>query len=274
MLRISSYATAPGIIRHMYRTSGAIENSLKELASGSRLVTNENRSSDRAIADNLKSEIAGLGAADRNAQQASSFTQITEGALNEQSNLLIRMRELAVQASGTNFNDSQRVYANLEFQQLAQEVDRIAKVSGQGPGPSLTGESQSFEFQVGTRSGEDNMIKFNSSLDTTASELGIRGTSLDDQGDAKDALEELDDAMKKLALARAQTGAVQNRLDAASSFLQTQVVNLSDAYGKYADTDVASAVTTLRSAMALQQYQVAALQASNDSQTVGLKLIA
>lgn len=274
MLRVSSAANTAGIVRHMSRTSSDIESSLKELATGSRLDTSPSRSSDRAIAETLEGQIRGFEAAERSTQAASSFIQVTEGSLNEQNNILIRMRELAVQAAGDAYNDNLREYADLEFQQLIKEFDRIAKTTKNLDSPSLDGEKRSYKFQVGAHSGPENQIDVSTNIDTTASGAGISGLSVEDGDDAQDALEDIDDALRKVSQGRAQLGAVQMRLDTADSHLQSQVVNLKESYSRYADADIAGAVSKLRSAQVVQQYQIAALQATNDTESLGIKLIA
>lgn len=274
MLRISSAASTAGIVRHMSRTSMDIESSLKELATGSRLETTPNHASDRSIAESLQSQVKAYEAADRNAQIGSSMVQVSEGSLNEQNNILIRMRELAVQAAGSSYSDDMRGYADEEFQQLAQEFDRIAKSSKDLASPSLNGDSRSYQFQVGPNSGSQNQIRFSTKIDTTASGVGISGLSVAESDDAQDALDSLSEALKGVAEARAQLGAMQVRLDTASSHLQNQAVNLQEAHSKYADADVASSVSRLRSAQVVQQYQIAALQAVNETESLGMKLVA
>jgi flagellin len=274
MLRVTAAASTAGVIRHMNRTTSDISSSLKELATGSRLETASNKASDRAIAEQIEAEYRGYDAAAKNTQVGSSFVQIAEGSLNEQNNILIRMRELAIQASGDSFKDSARAYADLEFQQLVQEFDRIAKSSKGQSSLSLNGDSKNYEFQVGMKKGSENQIRFTNNVNTTASGVGISGTSIADSDDAQDALDDIDSALHEVAYARAEMGAVQARLDTVDSHLQTQSVALKETYSKYADADVATAVSKLRSAQVVQQYQIAALQAVNDTQALGMKLIA
>lgn len=274
MLRVTSAASTAGVIRHMNRTSSDISTSLKELATGSRLETASNKASDRAIAEQLEAEFRGYEAAAKNAQVGSSFVQVAQGSLNEQNNILIRLRELAIQASGDAFKDSARAYADLEFQQLVQEFDRIAKATKGQSSLSLNGDTTHYEFQVGVQAGSENQVRFTNKVDTTASAVGISGTGIEDSDDAQDALEYIDEALEEVAYARAEMGAVQTRLDTVDSHLQTQVVALKDTYSKYADADVATAVSKLRSAQVVQQYQIAALQAVNETQSLGVKLIA
>lgn len=246
---------------------------MKELASGSRLEGSPRRAADKAISEQLRAEIRSTQALDQNAQTASSLVQVTEGGLNEQNNLLIRMRELAIQASTDTLTEKQRGYLDEEFQQLNQEVDRIAQSSRRTAAPSLAGDGGSFQYLMGTQNKSYNIIRYDARLNTTSSGLGIRGLEVADKSDALDSLESLDEALENVAGARAKLGAIQSRFDAASSHLQTQAVNLSDAHSRYSDASVAEAVTKLRSAQALQYYQASALRSAQDQQMSVLKLV-
>lgn len=273
MLRISSSIATPSILRNISVNERKLEASMRELASGSRLEGNPQRAADKAIAEQLKAQLRSTEALDHNAQTASSMVQVTEGSLNEQSNLLIRMRELAIQSATDTISDKQREYLNYEFQQLKEEIDRIAQTSGYSTSPSLNGKQSSSQFLVGTHSDSHNVITYNTKLDTTASGLDIDHLDLDDQDDAVDALEDLDKSFNVVAEARARLGAIQTRFDSASNQLQTQAANLSEAQSRYSDANIAEAVTKMRAAQALQHYQAAALRSVDEFQMAGLRLI-
>jgi flagellin len=273
VLRISSAISTPSILRHISLNERKLETSMRELASGSRLEGNPQRAADKAIAENLKAQLRSTEALDHNAQTASSMVQVTEGSLNEQSNLLIRMRELAIQSATDTISDEQREYLDYEFQQLKQEVDRIAQTSGYSASPSLDGNQSKAQFLVGTHSDSHNVITYNTKLNTTASGLGISSLDLEDQDEAVDSLEDLDEAFHVVADARAKLGAIQTRFDSASNQLQTQAANLSEAHSRYADSNIAEAVTKMRTAQALQYYQAAALRSVDEFQMAGLKLV-
>lgn len=274
MLRISSNAISLNSERWLSQTQRDVEKSLYQLSSGSRFNQAGDDPAGHAIAENMNAQIKGYQAAKMNAENATSFVQIAESALNEQNNILIRMRELAIQASSDTFSDTERGYLDTEFQQINNESDRIAKTTKFGSQALLTGSSKEYEFQVGINSGSENVIKFNSDSNTTSSALGTSGLSVADKGDARDSLESIDEALTKINQERAKLGAVQNRMDHAINHIESQVISLSEAHSKMADADIAQAVSQARRGQILQQYQAAALNMSMENQQNIVKLIA
>jgi flagellin len=249
------------------------ERAVKQLASGDRFSDMTEGAGDFAIAEHLRGQIQGMKAAKMNAENAISFAQIAEGGLNEQNNILIRLRELAVQSASDTFSDNEREMLDLEFQQLSQEFERIAQTTRFGSHKLLAGESKSFEFQVGAFKGAENVIKYESDTDTTGSELGIDGLAVLDQDDARDSLETIDEALEVLAKARANFGAIQSRLTSVADNSATQIENLSAAHSRIADTDFAEAVSEMFKSRALEQYQLAVLAQANQYPENVLRLL-
>lgn len=247
---------------------------LAELATGSRFSSASADSAGQAIAENLRAQKQGLEVASRNADIADSFIQTAEGSLNEQNNILIRQRELAVQAASDTNSDVERGFLNKEFTQLGEELERIAQSTAFGSTKMLSGKSTTFDFQVGTTADSTSRITYENNADTTASGLGVDGLDVSDKSDARDALESLDEAIVKVNGARAQFGAVQSRLESAGNYLGTQIEAIAAARSQMADTDVADAVSRARRGQIMQQYQMAALTQANDTEAIGLKLIA
>lgn len=274
MVRISSNVAALTSQRVMGQTQKSVERSLMELASGNRYVDAGVDPAGHAISEGIQSQIKGYSAARRNADNAVSFIQIAEGALNEQNNILIRMRELAIQAASDTFSDTERGFLNKEFEQINQELDRIAKTTRFGSQQLLDGTTKEYEFQVGVNKGDDNIIRYVNNTNTTASELGVDGLNIEDKGDARDSLETIDEALVAISGARAQMGAIQNRMDNAVNHIDSQVESLAQAYSKMADTDVAQAVASARRGQILQQYQASALAMALDNDQSLLKLVA
>ena len=273
-LRIMTNVPSLMAQHQMTRTQRQLDGALSELASGSRFSAPNADNASHAIAEGLRAQQTGLQAAQRNSEDAISFVQTAEGSLNEQNNILIRQRELAVQAASDTFSDTERGFLNKEFTQLGQEFDRIAQSTYFGSTPLLNGKKETFDFQVGTSGKEESRIRFENSADTTASNMGVSGLDISDHSDARDALESIDDAIQKINGVRATFGSVQSRLEAANSFLGTHVEAISQAYSQLADTDVADAVTRARRGQILQQYQAAALQQANETPALALKLVA
>ena len=184
------------------------------------------------------------------------------------------MRELAVQAASDTFSEVEREFINYEFEQINSELDRIARTTSFGSQNLLDGSERTYEFQVGSSRDASSRIVYEQDTNTTGAELGVDGLSVDSQSSALDSLDAIDDALEAISGARAKMGAVQSRLEFAINNNESQKENLSSAYSKIADTDIAKAVTEMRKAQILQQYQVAVLANANDSQGYTLKLIA
>lgn len=273
MLRISAGVASLAAQRAIHQTERDVGAALKELATGSRFSSPGADPAGMAIAEGLNAQTKGYQAATRNAENATSFVAVGEGALSEQNNILIRLRELGVQAASDTIGDTERGFLNDEFTQLSEEFDRIAKSTTYGKQPLLNGTSKSYEFQVGLHKGADNVIKFTNDTDTTASNLDLEGLAIDDKDDARDALETIDEAMTKVGGNRAKLGAIQSRLDTSISHLQTQTEGTAQAFSRMADTDVADAVSRAKRGQILAQYQAAALADSNEMQRNYLRLV-
>jgi flagellin len=226
-----------------------------------------------AIAEGLRGQLSGIKQARYNADTAISMLQVAEGGLNEQNNILIRLRELAVYSASDTLGDTERGFINTEFQQLAEEFDRIAKTTRYGNKELLTGSGEEFEFQIGAYNGAENSVKFKLESDTSGSETGIDGLSIEDQDDALSALDELDTAIGMVAEARSTFGAMQSRLQFASDHLMGQTENIAAARSQIADTDVAEEVSKLAQAQIIQEAAVSVLAQANQDTGRMLRLI-
>lgn len=273
-LRINTNVASFGVQNAMTKSEREVENSMKSLSSGSRFAQISTDPADKAISENLRSSVSGMEVAHRNAEQASSFAAIAEGGMSEQANLIIRMRELAVQAASDTYSDTERSFMQSEFEKLSSEVDRIAQSSSFGSRKLLDGTSGDIEIQVGTKGDANSRIKFNADTDTTLSGLGISGMSVADKSDARDALTSLDGGLDKISMQRSKYGGLQSRLESTQNFLAASIENVSAANSKLADTDLAKEVSNLRKNQILQQYQSALLQTANDQMSNALRLIA
>ncbi|OFZ31605.1 MAG: hypothetical protein A2622_03210 [Bdellovibrionales bacterium RIFCSPHIGHO2_01_FULL_40_29] len=272
-LRISTNMSSIGIQNAMHINQRATDKAVKNVATGSRLSNPGSDVSGAAIADQMKAELASMGAARRNSEDAVSFVSIAEGSLNEQSNILMRMRELSVQAASDTYSKTERSMMQKEFGEIRSELDRIAKSTRFGSSNLLDGSSNNFDFQVGTRGDVNSRISFKSDSNTTADSLDIDGASVSDKGDAVDSISSIDKAMEKIAQQRAGFGAVQSRLESADNTLGSQIENLSIARSRIADADIAKEVSDMRRGQILQQYQASALAQANEQSGLALKLI-
>lgn len=273
MMRINTNLASISAQRALGNTTRDLERSLKSLASGTRFSDAGADPSGYAIAQNVDAQIRGYRSARYAADNAVSFVQMGEAGLNEQGNILIRLRELAVQAASDSLGDQEREFLSYETEQLKEEFERIAQSTKYGSQPLLNGDTKEYEFQVGIQSGKENIIKYEHDTDSTASNLGVDGIDIADQDSARDALDTIDEALVEINRGRAKMGAIQNRMDTAVNHIDGQIEQLSAAYGRLADADVPTAVSNMKQAQILQQYQAATLAVANESKGYLLKLI-
>ncbi len=249
------------------------EHATQALASGSRIVNAADDAAGLAISESLKGQTRGIAMARNNAFNAGSSIQIAEGGLNEINNILIRMRELGIQAASDTVGDQERGFLDQEGKQLLQEADRIAKTTRFGDRKLLDGSGGNMEVHVGAFGGEENVIKYDMSSNATASELGIDGMSVGDKSSARDTLETVDQALQKIGGMRANFGAIQSRLYATTSNLDIQFENLSAANSRIRDADVAKESAELASSSVLQNAAVSVLAQANQFPNIAMKLI-
>lgn len=272
-LRISTNVPSVNAQRRLSVQQGRAEQAMAQLASGERITKAADDAAGLAISENLRSQTRGIHSARQNAFNAVSMIQVGEGGLNEISNILIRLRELGVQASSDNIGDRERQYLNMEGQQLLQEADRIARTTRFGNENILDGSTKNLEFQVGAFADSDNRIAYKARANATAGALGINGLELSSKRGARKVLGSVDKAMEKVSSMRADFGSIQSRLHSAVNNLDTQYENLTAANARIRDTDVAEATSEMASAQILQQAAVAVLSQANQAPASALRLI-
>jgi flagellin len=271
--RITTNTAALAAQRYLSRSQRQAEKSLMALASGSRVTMAGDDAAGFAIAEGLRGQLGGIRQAKFNAESAQSMIQTAEGGLNEQNNILIRMRELAVYSASDTVGDVERAYLNTEFEQLGLEFERIAQSTRFGNKMMLTGSGEDFTFQVGAFKGSENSIEFKLDADTTAGAAGISGLAIADKSDALDSLAELDSAVDKVSGVRATFGALQSRLQYASDNLAVQAENIAAARSQIVDVDIAEEVTKLSAANVVQAAGIAVLAQANIQMERAVQLI-
>lgn len=271
--RISTNVAALGAQRSLSKAQRQTEESMKAIAAGSRIVNAGDDAAGFAIAESLRGQLSGVKQAQFNAENAVSLIQTAEGGLNEQNNILIRLRELAVYSASDTIDDQEREFLEKEFTQLVAENDRIAKSTRFGSKQLLTGTGEEFEFQIGAYRGPENIVKFSLESNTTSSNLGIDDLSVADQDDALDSLETIDEAVTQLGGARATFGAMQSRFQYAIDSLATQGENLEIARSNIVDVDLAEETTNLAKGQILQETGIAVLAQANQSSQRILRLL-
>lgn len=273
-LRINTNVASVSAQRVLGKQQNRLEHSQQALASGSRIVHAADDAAGLAISENIRGQVAGIRMARNNAFNAQSLIQVSEGGLNEISNILIRLRELGVQAASDTVSDVERSFLDQEAQQLVSESDRIAKSTKFGNKPLLDGTGEELEYHVGPFANEDeNVIKYKVSADATNGTLGIDGLSMSDKEGARATLQSVDDALVKIGQMRADFGAVQSRLQMTTSNLDIQNENLSAAKSRISDADIAYETSEMTSAQILQSASVGVLAQANQNGMSALKLI-
>lgn len=273
-LRISTNMASITAQRTLSKQQMRMEKAQTALASGSRITKAADDAAGLAISENLRGQIAGIKMARNNAYNAQSLIQVSEGGLNEISNILIRLRELGVQAASDTVSDVERSFLDQEAQQLTSEADRIAKSTRFGNKALLDGSGEEMEYHVGAFANEDeNVIKYKVSADATASTLGVDGISISDKDGARSTLESVDEALVKLGQMRADFGAVQSRMQITTSNLDIQNENLTAAKSRISDADIAFESAEMTSAQILNQASVGVLAQANQNGSSALKLI-
>jgi len=260
--------------RNMMRTQNSLNTSLSRLSSGMRITAAKDDAAGLAISEKLKAQIRGLSQSERNANDGISLVQTAEGALNEVSGALVRMRELAVQASTGTLGDEERGYLNNEFSALMTEIDRIANVTEFNGKYLLNGAaSGGVAFQVGLNNVAANDRISVSIGATSATALSINTQSISAASKAQNSLSALDSAIKSVSGTRGDLGAVQNRLQITVNNLSTQRENISAANSRIRDVDVADETVSMTRSQILMQAGVAVLAQSNQLPSMALSLI-
>lgn len=273
-LRVATNVPSLAVQRNMQDVSRETNRSLSRLSSGQRIVSAGDDAAGLSISKTLDAEIRGLKQANRNANDGVSFVQTAEGGLNEVSNILIRLRELGVQAASDTVGEEERGFIDKEYQTLKAEVDRIAQVTNFNGHSLLNGSGGELTFQVGSRAGETNTIRYKASdANATSGALGISGAGTSSRDDALDSLESVDKAIRTVNDYRATLGALQNRLHSASNNLSVQIENVSEAHSRIADTDIAEEASRLARSQVLQSAGVAVLAQANALPNNALKLL-
>jgi flagellin len=217
----------------------------------------------------MRAQIHAFTVAGRNAQDGVSLAQTAEGSLQETSNNLSRMRELAVQASNGTLSTTDRAALDVEFQALSAEIDRVATQSTFNGVVLLDGSAASLDIQVGVNAGETITVNLNA----TAATLGISGEDVTDVANSQSAITAIDAAIDLLNTARGKLGASQNRLQSAYSSVKTARENTSAAESRIRDVDFAAETADLTRNTILQQAATSVLQQANVQPQLALSLL-
>ena len=253
-------------------SQSVMDKAMERLSTGKRINYASDDSAGQAIATRLTAEIQGLAMASRNAADGQSMLNTAEGALQESHNILLRMRELAVQAGNGTMNSDDQAALDKEFQALDDEVNRIASKTTWAGTKLLDASSSSgtFAFQAGVLASETIDVTI---ADMQSAALGIASLEVSDTTKANAAITALDTAIKKVSTERANLGAFSNRLDSTVANLGQIGVNLAASRGRIEDADFAVETRNLAKGQILQQAATAMLAQANASKQTVLTLI-
>jgi flagellin len=274
-LRVNTSLSSVNAQRNLFNTNVKLGKSLEKLSSGLRINRAGDDAAGLAISESFKSEIRALQQASRNASDGISMVQTAEGALDEVSNIAIRLKELSEQAANGTLGSSERSFLNSEFSALVQEITRITDTTSFNGTNLIDGSGGSVDIQVGTKSASANQIKLDFNTDVDATALGLAALSLTgtDATNAKAALDAVSTALTTISQTRANFGAVQNRLESTVRNIGVAVENFSAANSRIRDVDVAEESANLTSLQILQQAGISVLAQSNVAPQSALSLL-
>ena len=274
-LRINTNVASLNAQRNLTSTKWGLDKSLEKLSSGFRINRAGDDAAGLAISENLRAQVRGLKQASRNAQDGVSLIQVAEGGLNEISSIMIRLRELAVQAASDTIGPVERQFLNVEYDQLVSEVDRIADGTEFNGTQLLSGTGSVLDFQVGTRNDPNiDRLTFDASkADANSAALGVNLTSVADKASAQNSLSAIDSAIVSVSAMRADFGAIQNRLQSTIGNIAVSVENLSAANSRIRDVDVAEETAELTRNNILLQAGTSVLAQANQTSNTALSLL-
>ena len=246
--------------------NSALQSAMERLSTGKRINSAKDDAAGLAISSSMTSQIRGMGQAIRNANDGISLAQTADGALGEVTNMLQRIRELAVQSASGTYSDDDRANLQSEVTELGAQIDAIISDT-KFNGVAVFGSSDvTVDIQTGSGSADQTTLTITGLDVSAASGADISG------GDAS-VLDDVDDALKAVNSTRASLGAGQSRLESVVNNLSNQVVNLSDARSRIEDADFSAESTNLAKANILAQASTAMLAQANQTQANVLSLL-
>ncbi len=302
-LRIRTNIASVNAQRRLSNSTQDLQDSMSKLASGRRINKASDDAAGLAVSENLRADIRSLNMAKRNASDGISIVQTAEGGLEETSNMLIRLRELAIQSASDTIGDTERGFLDKEYVQLKEEIDRLAASTEFNGTRLLVGKSDisdeikgsgngfPLEIQVGKdwfqnadamdQSNPVNIIKIDTSMLNAFTEgdgsleigKGEEGTRVNNKEASQQSISTLDSAITRVNEYRAYLGAIQNRLNSTVSNLGTQTENLTESRSRVMDTDFAEETAKMTQANILQQAGASVLSNANVQGQIALKLL-
>ena len=276
-LRVNTNVGSLNAQRHLYNTSTKFNKSLEKLSSGMRINRAGDDAAGLAISESLKSDIRALQQASRNAADGISMLQVAEGALDEVSNIMLRLRELAEQSATETLGSAERGYLDQEFQDLLSEITRISDTTEFNGQTLLDGAAGSLDVQIGIGTTSNSQVTMSFATDMDAAGLGLTASTINvggtDNTAALAAISAIEGATSTVSSKRAEFGAVQNRLETTIRNIGMTTENLSAANSRIRDVDIASETSKMTSLQILQQAGISILSQANQTPQLAMMLL-
>ena len=272
-LRVNTNVASTNAQNNLARVNERLSKNFRRLSTGLRIATAADDAAGLAVSERLRSQIRSLDQAKRNGNDSISLVQTAEGALTESNNILIRLRELAVQAANGTVSNQDKETLDQEFQALINEVNRIGRSTEFNGIKLLDGSSSSVSFQVGfgTNPTIDSLsVTLDAALSTS---LSLSTLDIGSGGNTSLAITQIDSAINTVTGLRGRLGAVQNRISSTINNLGVQIENLSAAESRIRDVDVAYETAQLTRNSILQQASISVLAQANALPQSALGLI-
>ena len=272
-LRVNTNVASINAQRNLGAVTDRLSGNYRKLSTALRISSASDDAAGLAISERLRSQVRSLDQAKRNANDGISLVQTAEGALNEVSSILVRLRELAIQASNGSVSNQDKDTLNEEFTSLVSEVNRIGSSTEFNGIKLLDGSSSSVSFQVGygTTAGIDTLaVSLSPALSTS---LSLQSLDIGSGGTTTTAISNIDDAINTISSLRGSLGAIQNRLGSTINNLAVTTENLSAAESRIRDVDVAYETAQLTRNNILQQASLSVLSQANAQPQSALRLL-
>ncbi|MEM1030519.1 MAG: flagellin [Myxococcota bacterium] len=260
--------------KNLNMNQGSLTKSFQRLSSGFRINVASDDAAGLAISESMRAQVRSYTVAERNANNAISMAQTAEGGLGQISGILIRMREISVQAANGDLTDIDRGFLDTEFQQLKEEIDRLAEATEFNGKEMLAGTSTSIDFQVGINTSTSDTITMTfGGISLVA--LGLDASALSGATaiNARNSIDAIDAAFSVVSTRRADFGAAQNRLEISVANTVSIRTNLSAANSRIRDVDVAVETANLARSQVLLQAGTSMLAQANQQPQVALTLL-
>jgi len=269
-LRVNTNVMSLNAQRNLSSVTDRLQGNFARLSSGLRIATAGDDAAGLGISERMRGQIRSLSQNARNAQDGMSLAQTAEGALSEAANVLVRMRELAMQATNGTLSSADRATVDTEFQALMQEIERVADETEFNGISLLDGTATSVDIQIGLDSGEVIAIDLE---EVSLSSLGLSSLDVTTASNASATLAPIDAAISTLNETRGNLGAAQNRMLSAYRSIANHRENLSAAESRIRDVDVAAETADLTRNTIMQQAATSILSQANVQPQLALSLL-